>query len=131
VCAPPAATRKIYEDIKRTLGAPFLNTVYLSLARWPDFLSAYWESLKPWLKTPLYEQNRLAMRDSALSLAAILPRPLELSTAQMEEAGVPKDDINGVVQLAESFLDLLSKQALNIAFAKIGLEDGETSEVAA
>jgi len=127
----PRATRKIYDDIKRSLGTPFLNSFYLNFARWPDFLSAYWEALKPLLKTPLYEQNRLALRESALTLASALPQALQLSTAQMEEAGVPKGDITAIVHLADSFLDLLSKQMLNVAFAKIGLEDGGTSEIAA
>ena len=128
--APPA-TRRIYDDIKRTLGTPFVSSPYLHFARWPDFLSVYWEALKPLLKTPLYEQNRLALRDSALNLAAALPQPLQLSTAQLEETGIPRDDITAVVHLADSFLDLLSKQMLNVAFAKIGLEDGGRSEVAA
>jgi hypothetical protein len=123
--------RKIYDDIRRTLGTPFLETCYLSLGRWPDFLAAYWESLKPLVRTPLYEQNRLALRDSALLLAAELPQTLQLSTTQMEEGGVPRDDISAVAQLADLFLNLLSRQTLNLAFAKIGLEDGARAEVAA
>ena len=128
--APPA-TRKIYDDIKRALGTPFLSSSYLNFARWPDFLSVYWEGLKPVMKTPLYEQNHLALRDSALTLAAALPQSLQLSTAQLEEAAIPKDNITAIVHLADSFLDLLSKQMLNVAFVKIGLEDGGRSEAAA
>jgi hypothetical protein len=127
----PAPTRKIYEDIKRTVGTPFLHTCYLNMGRWPDFLKVCWESLAPLMKSPVYEQQRAAMSDSALALANELPEPLQLSSAQMEEAGVPNDDIHQVTQLAELFLNLLSKQVLNIAFAKIGLEDGQEQEIAA
>ena len=127
----PLATRRIYDDIKRTLRTPFLNTCYMNFGRWPDFLGVFWESLKPLLRTPLYEHNRLALRDSALALASSLPKPLQLSNSQMEEAGVSAHDIDSVIQLSESFLNLTSKQALNISFAKIGLEDRMPLELAA
>ncbi len=128
--APPE-TRKIYEDIKKTMGTPFLNTSYINFGRWPDFLRVYWETIKPVILTPLYEQNHMAIRQSALALAAELPRPLPLSPAQTEEAGVSPNDLNDVIQVTEFFLNLLSKQLLNIAFAKIGLEGGGHSTAAA
>jgi hypothetical protein len=128
--APPP-TRRIYDDIKRTLRVPFLNTCYLNFGRWPDFLSAFWESLKPLLRTPLYEHNRLALRDSALSLASWLPKPLHLASSQMEDSGVPASDIEAIVELSQSFLNLISKQTLNIAFAKVTLEDRMRLDLAA
>ena len=127
----PAPTRKIYEDMKRTLGTAFLATCYINFGRWPDFLKTYWDSLKPMIKTARYEQHRVALRESALALAAELPETLQLSTAQMEEQGVPEEDLNTVVHITDLFLNLLSQQVLNIAYAKIGLEDGITSKLAA
>src|SRR2546423_2198868 len=127
----PVPTRRVYEEIKRTLGTPFLNTCYLNFGRWPDFLQAYWESLKPVLKMPLYEHHRHAIESSALRCASELPEPLLLSLAHMEEAGVPADDVNAITSLTETFLNLLSKQVLNIAFAKIALEGGVRSQAAA
>ncbi len=127
----PASTRRIYDEMKRTLGTPFLSNSYLNLGRWPDFLKAYWDSLKPMLRNPLYEQHRLAVRDSAISFAAELPEPLQLSTTQMAEAGVPEKDIDRIVQLKDLFLDLMSKELLNIALARIGLEDNIRSARAA
>lgn len=127
--APPL-TRRIYEDIKRTLGTPFLSTCYFNFGRWPEFLNEYWEALKPVLSSPLFEHHRRALRESALTYAAELPEPLQLSTSEMEEAGVRRDDLSAIVQTAEFFLDLLSKQTLAMAFAKIGLEGGVRSAVA-
>ena len=127
----PIKTRRIYEDIKRTLHIPFINICYMDFARWPDFLSSYWESLKPLLKTPLYEHNRLALRDSALSMASSLPKPLRLATSEMEEAGLSAPDIDSVIQLSELFLNQVSKQALNMSFARIGLEEKVLMEMAA
>lgn len=128
--APPA-TRRIYEDIKRTLGTPYLHTCYIHFGRWPEFLEQYWEALKPVLNTALFEQNCRAMRDSALSLAGELPQPLQLSMAELEEAGVARDELSAIVQATESFLDSFSKQTLSVVFAKIGLEGGVRSTVAA
>src|SRR5262249_49171882 len=122
---------KIYEDIKKTMGTPFLNTSYINFGRWPDFLRVYWETVKPVILTPLYEENRAGIQQSALALATELPRPLPLSPAQTEEAGVSAGDLNDVIQVTEFFLQLLSKQLLNIAFAKIGLEGGSHSTAAA
>ena len=127
----PLKTRRIYEDIKRTLHIPFVNICYMDFARWPDFLSSYWESLKPLLRAPLYEHNRLALRDSALSLASSLPEPLRLAASEMEEAGLSTQNIDSVIQMSELFLNLASKQALNVSYARIGLEEKETMEMAA
>ena len=128
--APPE-TRKIYDDIKKTLGIPFLNTSYINFGRWPDFLREYWDALKPVVLSPQYEQNRAAIHESALALAAELPQPLQLSPTQLEEAGVSQADLSAVTQVTEFFLQILSKQLLNIAFAKIGLEGGAHSTAAA
>jgi hypothetical protein len=128
--APPA-TRRVYDDIKRTMGTPFLGTCYLSLGRWPEFLEEYWTALKPVLATARFEQNCRALRESALALAAELPQTLHLSMTELEEAGIGRDDVNTIVQSVDSFLDLLNKQTLNLAFAKIGLEGGVQPAMAA
>jgi|ERR1051326_3062461 hypothetical protein len=128
--APPE-TRRIYDDIKKTMGSPFLNTSYINFGRWPDFLREYWAALKPVMLTPLYEQNRVAIRNSALSLATEVPHPLQLSPTQLEEAGVSESDLDAVIHTTDFFLELLSKQLLNISFAKIALEGGAHTTVAA
>ncbi|HEX7287616.1 MAG TPA: halocarboxylic acid dehydrogenase DehI family protein [Candidatus Angelobacter sp.] len=128
--APPA-TRRVYDDIKRTMGTPFLGTCYLSLGRWPEFLEEYWTALKPVVATARFEQNCAALRESALALAAELPHTLQLSMTELEEAGIGRDDVSTIVQSVGSFLELLSKQTLNLAFAKIGLEGGVRPAVAA
>lgn len=35
-----APTRAVYDDIKATLGLPFVNTDYRALARWPSYFAA-------------------------------------------------------------------------------------------
>jgi Halocarboxylic acid dehydrogenase DehI len=127
----PAPTRRIYDDIKHTMDTPFLNTCYVNFGRWPDFLREYWDKLKPIMLTAQYRQHCGAIRDSALALAADLPQPLQLSISDMEQAGITRDDLNAIVQTTEFFVDLESKQTLNMAYTKIGLEGGVRSPVAA
>ena len=127
----PAPTRRIYEDIKHTMDTPFLNTCYVNFGRWPDFLREYWDKLKPIMLTAQYQQHCRAIRDSALALATDLPQPLQLSISDMEQAGISREDVNAIVQTTDFLVDLESKQTLNMAFTKIGLEGGVRSPLAA
>jgi hypothetical protein len=56
---------------------------------------------------------------------------LSLSPTQLEEAGVSQSDLDAVIHITDFFLEQLSKQLLNISFAKIGLEGGAHTKVAA
>jgi hypothetical protein len=127
----PEPTRKLYDDIKQTMGTPYLNTSYITFGRWPDFLREYWKSLKPTIGTPDYEEQRKALREFALSAARELPEAIELSRATLDKAGVSDDERTMAQQAIHFFLDLLSKQVLNIAFARVGLEGGAPSAIAA
>jgi len=120
----PAPTRKIYDDIKRTLGVSFINTDYQALARWPDFLGMYWSAFKPAVSSPLYGESRHALRESALALASDLPNAPQLSVEHMQESGLNDEEISAAIHISEEFLDILSGLLLNVAFAKIALEGG-------
>lgn len=128
--APPP-TRKIYDDIKRTFGVAFLNTDYQALARWPDFLSLYWNAFKPVASSPLYGESRHALRESALALASDLPNAPQLSVERMQDAGLTDEEISAGIHITEEFLENLSGLVLNVAFAKIALEGGNRHQVPA
>jgi Halocarboxylic acid dehydrogenase DehI len=127
----PEPTRKLYDDIKQTMGTPYLNTSYITFGRWPDFLAEYWRSLKPMIGTPSYEKARVALREFALNAANDLPEAIHLSRATLDKAGVSNEERSIALQTVHFFLDLLGKQVLNIAFARVGLEGGARSRVAA
>jgi hypothetical protein len=120
----PAPIRKVYEDMKRSMVLASVNTDYQAFARWPDFLNFYWNALKPVVLSPLYGENRHAMRESALSLVGDLPEAPQLSVEQMQEAGLNDEEIGAAIHVTEEFLGVLSGLVLNIAFAKIALEGG-------
>ena len=127
----PEPTRKLYDDIKRTMGTPYLNTSYITFGRWPDFLREYWGTLKPVIGTPNYEEQRSALKAFALGAANDLPEAIHLPKSAMDKAGVSDEERSNAVQTVHFFLDLLSKQVLNIAYARVGLEGGAPSAVAA
>jgi hypothetical protein len=127
----PEPTRKLYDDIKRTMGTPYLNTSYITFGRWPDFLREYWGSLKPIIGTPGYEKARLALREFAINSGNDLPEQIHLSRGTLDKAGVSEEERAMALETVHFFLDLLGKQVLNIAFAKVGLEGGARSAVAA
>lgn len=123
----PSSTKKIFEDIKRTLAVPILNSDCRALARWPDFLNDYWNLLRGIVQSPLYKEHYQAMRNSALTLAQELPSPYELTVAQLQDAGLSDEEVEAAVRLTELFLNILSGLVLNIAVAKIGLEGGNSA----
>lgn len=125
----PASTRKIYDDIKRTLGVTFVNTDYQAFARWPDFLSMHWNAFKAVATSPLYGESRHSLRESAVTLASDLPNAPQLSVEHMQEIGLTDNEISAAIHITEEFLDNLSGLLLNVAFAKISLEGGNRFQV--
>jgi hypothetical protein len=123
----PAPTRKIYDDLKRTLGVPVVNTDYRALARWPDFLRDYWALLKSLVQSPLYKEHCQALRASAIALAQELPERFQLTVAQLQDAGLDDAEVEAAVRLTETFFKLLSGLVLNVSVAKIGLEGGSAA----
>jgi len=120
----PAPVRKLFDDIKRTFDVPLVIPDYRALARWPDFLAAYWQVLKPIAQSPLYTECLWAVRDTAWEMAHELPVTVHLSCEELTDAGLPDDDVATCVRITELFVKHLSATVLNIAAAKIGLEGG-------
>lgn len=122
--AAPAPTRRIYEEMKHLLGCSFVPADYCALARWPDFLHAYWSALRPIARSPLYQQSQHGIRQTALSLVDELPATPQLTLLTLEENGVDEEGVTYAVHVTERFLQLLSSQIMNVALARIGLDGG-------
>lgn len=123
----PSPTKKIFEDVKRTLNVPVVNTDYRALARWPDFLRDYWALLKVMAQSPLYKEHYQAIRLSAIALVQEFPQPFELTVAQLQDAGLSDADVEAAVRATEVFVRILTGLVLNVAVAKIGLEGGNSA----
>ena len=116
--------KKIYDEIKRALGAPVLNTDFRAFARFPDFLEDYWTALRPLTESALYSESQFGVQDAALLLARDLPVQLSLSKDRLEKAGLDDDDVAAIVRATEICTKMLSFAMLNQAIAKIGFEGG-------
>ena len=121
--ATPRVAR-IYDEIKRTFGAPVVNTDFRAFARFPDFLEDYWAVLRPLTESPLYAESQFGVQDAALSLAREFPAEVNLTKDRLEKAGIDDDTIGAVVRATELFMKILSSSLLNLALAKIGLDGG-------
>ncbi len=125
-----APVRHRYEEIRRVLELPYVNSEYEAMARFPDFLHAYWELLKSLLQSPLYQECQYGVQESAWSLTRELPGPLELPVEQLLDAGMKQEDIASVARILELFVKNLSSLLMNVAIAKIALEGGNLTEPA-
>jgi len=121
--ATPRVAR-IYDEVKRTFGAPIVNTDFRALARFPDFLEDYWAVLRPLTESPIYSESLFGVQDAALGLAREFPAEVNLTKERLEKAGIDDDSIGAVVRATELFMKILSSSLLNLALAKIGLDGG-------
>ena len=122
--AAAAPVRKIYDEMKRSLGLPVINTDYRSFARWPDFLGEYWRALRPIVQAPSYREQQRALCESSEAMARELGVTLDFSPEKIEEAGVEEKQAEAALRVTETFQNILSGLILNVAAAKIGFEGG-------
>jgi hypothetical protein len=112
-----APTRALYEDLKATLGLPFVNTDYRALARWPSYFALAWADLRPVVRSAAHEAICAAVHAQALqTVSRILPNPGGLDSARLLEAATRDAPVAEVVQMARLFQWLLPGLVTNVAF---------------
>lgn len=116
--------RKILDEMKRTMDLPVVPQTYRAFARWPDFLSVYWDTVRPIVQSPIYEGCHYGVRESAFGLTREFPEVVDLSLPQLADAGIDDEAIASVVRICDLFVSSMSGTVLNVALAKIGLEGG-------
>jgi hypothetical protein len=118
----------IYDEIKRVLGAPIVNTDFRAFARFPEFLEEYWAVLRPMIASPMFSESQFGMQDTALASARDFPAPVDLRKERLENAGVDDDAIAAVIRATELFVKIFSSGLLNLAIAKIGFDGGSSKQ---
>jgi|SRR6185312_12768937 len=116
-----ASTRLVYDDLKKVLGLPFLNTDYRALARWPSYFALAWADLLPRLKRSEYEALVAEIHEAAVSAVRALPNYGNLRGETLRLAarsGAPEGEVLSVVRL---FQWLLPGLATNVAFFRAQL----------
>ncbi|MFN0041513.1 MAG: halocarboxylic acid dehydrogenase DehI family protein [Burkholderiales bacterium] len=118
-----APTRALYDDVKRTLGLPFVNTDYRALARWPSYFSLAWGDLGSAVRTPAYNTICNAIHERAVELAAHgLPNPGRLSSAALRTAAGRDASAEEVLQVSRLFQWLLPGLVTNVAYLRAQLK---------
>lgn len=105
----------MFDDVKRRLGLPFLNTDYRALARWPSYFAMAWADLGPRIGGGDHEPACAVYQARAVEPVAGLPNPSGLTGAALraaaEQDGSP--DLLPVVQL---FQHLHAGLMTNVAY---------------
>ncbi len=122
----PVPVKRIYQEIKRVLGLPVVNTDYRAFARWPDFLSEYWKALRPIVQAPSYREQQRALCESSEAMVKEVDGAIDFSLETMEQSSLPAKQIEAVVHITQTFQNILSGLVLNVAAAKIGFDGGTT-----
>jgi hypothetical protein len=105
----------LYDDLKSTIGLPFLNTDYRALARWPSYFDVAWRSLKPLIGTPAYDEAVERVHKKAVALVLALPNPGELTSATLVAAANEGTEAESVLDVVRLFQWLLPGLVVNVA----------------
>jgi hypothetical protein len=116
------ATRALYEDLKRVLRLPVVNTDYRALARWPSYFALAWGDLRAHPGTARHEAICRKFHDRAAELVgAGLPNPGGLDGAVLRRAAERDAPPGEVLQVVRLFQWLLPGLITNIAFLRAQL----------
>jgi hypothetical protein len=116
--------RQLYDDMKSTLGLPFVNSDYKAMARWPTYLGHAWHALKPVIDTDRYVDLRQALNDRCVAAAQEVPHSYRLGRGDLQALGMSTSEIDELVQVIRLFQWLLSGLILNVTYFKIAMHGG-------
>lgn len=116
-----AQLQELYEDIKTTLGLPFLNTDYRALARWPSYFYRAWQNLKPNIAKDEYTSVVTKVHEKAVQLALDLPNPGALISEQLQTAAKQDASLDEILDVVRLFQYLLPGLAVNVGFFRAQL----------
>jgi hypothetical protein len=108
----------LYEDLKSTLGLPFVNVDYRALARWPSYFEVAWRSLKPIIGSPAYEEAVERVHRKAVALALALPNPAGLTSAGLVAAADQDIGAGSVLDVVRLFQWLFPGLVVNVAYMR-------------
>ncbi len=116
-------TQAVYEDIKKILQLPFVNTDYRAFARWPSYFELAWQDLRQKAGSADHENICQACHDRvAILVATELPNPGTLSSDALRRAAENDAGLDEVVQVCRLFQWLLPGLITNVAYFRHQLE---------
>ncbi|MDQ6767739.1 MAG: halocarboxylic acid dehydrogenase DehI family protein [Candidatus Eremiobacteraeota bacterium] len=113
--------RSIYEDMKATLGLPFIETEYRAMASYPDWLEVWWKDGKPRAGDVRYKALGDDLAASAAQAARTLPHRLFLSNDLLESCALDDAKRAELRRINAMFTRLLPGLIMNLEVARRGL----------
>jgi hypothetical protein len=116
-------SRKLFEDIRATLGLPLINSDYQAFAKWPDFLRLGWAQARRWRSERVYFELCGALTREAHAYAMTLSPPVALGVSDLRAAvGEGEGDLENAQRLIQLFSSLLPGLMVNDAIFLFALE---------
>jgi len=115
-------TQRVFEEIKATLGLPFVNTDYRALARWPSYFALAWADVAPQTQTASYEAAVQAVHAAAVELCAALPNMTGVTPAGFAQSLQDQTDLSQLQDVVRLFQWLLPGLAMNVALFQAQLK---------
>lgn len=110
-------TRDLYEQIKKALELPFVNTDYRAFARWPSYFSLAWNDLQEKVITDKYEAICTELHDRMTAVVrAELPNPTMLNAEKLQQAAAADASVEEVLEVCRLFQWLLPGLITNVAY---------------
>lgn len=111
----------IYEDIKTTLGLPFINTDYRCFSRWPSYFNLAWADLRKIIPTDPYENFVLNEHNALYDAVKKLPNPTGLTADTLKRAASQNGQGKDVLETVRLFSWLLPGLVTNVAYFRAQL----------
>ena len=108
--------KEVFEDIKNTLGIPFVPTLFLALGKKPDQLEAIWTQIKGLFGTGTLDVKTKTL--AALAVAAALHSSyfITIHAAALKRLGSTDEEIGEILEVASL------TTGLNTLVSGLGLE---------
>lgn len=113
-----APTVALYQDIRQTLGLPFVNTDYRALARWPSYFALAWGDLRGRIDGAHYAGAVQSVHAFAVARWQALPVPARLTTDSLRAAAQRDAPLAEVTDVVRLFQWLLPGLVTNVAYLR-------------
>jgi len=111
-------TQVLYEDIKATLGLPYVNSDYRALARWPSYLALVWEGLKPVIGTDRHRKLADAYHRRSVELIPNLPNPGRLTSPGLRAAAEKDASVGEILDIVRLLIYNIPPLMVNVAYLR-------------
>ena len=121
-------TTAVFDDIRRTLDLPVVNSQYLALAQWPDYLRAAWQALKPVTESPDYPRIERTLLQYVDQTISALPYRMTITPHALRQSGLSESDLDGIHAALRMFHAALPGMVAGTAFLSVGAFGHEAAE---